>query len=124
MEWVFVQGGKAGVRRAAAVRCQGRKKAESVTASEALSKAVAGAALAAVFAAGMPAPQAEAGALVPCKESKAFKKREKNEIKAFQKRLKLVSVVMAEDLKRRRESCFGSSSPISRVIVVLSVVVL
>lgn len=58
-----------------------------------IGQAAAGTALAAIIAAGVPATvaiePAQAGALVPCKTSKAFAKREKNEIKALQKRLKL-----------------------------------
>ena len=65
---------------------------------EGVKKAVASAALSAFLAAGVPtlpgvplaAEPAEAGPLVPCETSKAFKKREKNEVKALEKRLKLV----------------------------------
>ena len=57
-------------------------------------QAVAGAALAAILVAGIPTVSevqpAQAGALVPCAKSKAFEKRKKNEVKALQKRLKLV----------------------------------
>jgi len=61
--------------------------------SKRVGKVAAGTALAAFVAAGIPATavveSAQAGALVPCATSKAFAKREKNEVKALQKRLKL-----------------------------------
>ena len=86
---------KGGARaRTGAVRTVARKAA--APREEGVKKAVAGAALSAFLAAGAPAglllsgEPAHAGPLVPCADSKAFKKREKKEIKDLEKRLKLV----------------------------------
>lgn len=57
-----------------------------------LGKAVAAAALAAALAFGsVEAAQADISGLTPCSESKGFAKRQKNELKALDKRLKKVS---------------------------------
>lgn len=57
-----------------------------------VAQVAAGSALAAFLAVGVPAAfypaPAEAGKLVPCAKSKAFAKRQKNEVKGLQKRLK------------------------------------
>ena len=58
-----------------------------------LGKAVAAAALAAALAFGsVEAAKADISGLTPCSESKGFAKRQKNELKALDKRLKKVSV--------------------------------
>ena len=58
-----------------------------------IGKAVAAAALATALAFGsVEAANANISGLTPCSESKAFAKREKNELKALTKRLKNVSV--------------------------------
>lgn len=57
----------------------------------AFAPALAAAALAAAVTLGqVDAAQADVSGLTPCKESKQFAKRQKNELKALDKRLKLV----------------------------------
>ncbi len=58
----------------------------------ALASTLAAAALAAAVTLGqVDAAQADVSGLTPCSESKQFAKRQKNELKALDKRLKLVS---------------------------------
>jgi photosystem I subunit 3 len=78
----------ASARRAAQARASAERQAEPVSA------AAVGLAAAAAVAAGVEAPTAEAkevysyAGLSPCKDSKAFEKREKNEIRSINRKLK------------------------------------
>lgn len=61
----------------------------------ALASTLAAAALAAAVSLGaVDAAQADVSGLTPCKESKQFAKRQKNELKALDKRLKLVGATL------------------------------
>ena len=65
-----------------------------------LGKAVAAAALAAALAFGsVEAAKADISGLTPCSESKGFAKRQKNELKALDKRLKKVSAGVVSALQ-------------------------
>lgn len=66
-------------------------RAVSCSAQQDAGKALAAAALAvAISFTGVEAAKADVAGLTPCSESKAFAKREKNEVKALAKRLKQV----------------------------------
>merc|ERR1719160_1996510 len=97
---VKMKSGRVGAVRPRSVRCVAKasKTERSPTApvekkKNALTQVVAGSALAAFLAVGVPAVldplPADAGALEPCAKSKAFAKRQKQEVKGLEKRLKM-----------------------------------
>lgn len=71
------------------VVCQAEKPTASSKVGAALSATVLAAALS--FTA-VDAAKADIAGLTPCSESKAFNKRQKNEVKSLQKRLKQVTI--------------------------------
>jgi photosystem I subunit 3 len=80
-------------RRGASARRAPQAKASAERQAEPVSAAAVGLAAAAAVAAGVKAPTAEAevysyAGLSPCKDSKAFEKREKNEIRSINRKLK------------------------------------
>ena len=71
-----------------------------------IGKAVAAAALAAALAFGsVEAAKADISGLTPCSESKGFAKRQKNELKALEKRLKKVSAGLVVALLECPKPC-------------------
>jgi photosystem I subunit III len=79
---------KVSVRRSAKVVCSAQRPESRV---QQVGTAVAAAALAAVVGlGGVEAAYADISGLTPCAESKAFAKREKNELKQLTRRQKLV----------------------------------
>jgi photosystem I subunit III len=82
------------VRAARAVSCSAESQKQVGT-------AIAAAALAAAVGFGsVDAAYADVAGLTPCSESKAFAKREKNEVKALNKRLKQVGRKSVEHCAR------------------------